>query len=104
MERKGEVIPLALPPGSRAGPLMERGMFTRSIHTLVSTLAPCNSFSHGWAWKAVQKLLEESCSHGSDDMKSHILSFISSVGIVAPGHADSLAHPSISSPACSPTA
>lgn len=43
-------------------------------------------------------------SHGSDDMKSHILSFIPSVGIVAPGHADSLAHPTISSPACYLTA
>lgn len=37
-------------------------------------------------------------------MKSYVLSFISSVGIVALGHADSLAHPSVSSPACSPTA
>lgn len=49
MERKGEVIPLALLPGSRAGPLRGRDMFTRSIHPLVYTLAACNSFSHGWA-------------------------------------------------------
>lgn len=33
MERKWEVIPLALPPGSKAGPLMGRHLFTRSIHT-----------------------------------------------------------------------
>lgn len=37
-------------------------------------------------------------------MKSYALSFTSSVRTVAPGHADSLAHPSVSSPACSPTA
>lgn len=57
MERKGEVIPLALLPGFRAGPLMGRDMFTSSIHTLVSTLAACNSFSHGWAWKGCLKAI-----------------------------------------------